>query len=212
MDLVDLRVLRQNLIGQFLRGRQHLCVVHWYQVLDELLQLVSAHLEQGLWDGQVQFDLLGLPYSVKWQRHYMGAVEDVFVSAGARYRRDLTAVEADAHAAYELRGWWGGRVCHCATQMKTWKSEKENKELFFRNMIFFPFFFFFTFMIANLISLVLDILSNKLCNVEWAPFSICRKILRKKFCGCSSALLYSLEMNSLREFSLLSFTLNNFHC
>lgn len=133
MDLVDLRVLRQNLISQFLCGRQHFGVMDWNQILNELLQLVSAHLEQGFWDGQVQFDLLGLPYSVKWQCHYMGAVEDVFVAAGACYRRDLAAVEADTDAANELWGRGCGRVRHCAAEMETWKRERFfffKKELF----------------------------------------------------------------------------------
>lgn len=121
VDLVNLRILWQNLVGQFLCGRQHLCVVDWYQILDKLLQLVSAHLEQSFWDRKVQFDLLGLPYSVKWQRHYMGTVEDVFVATGACYRCDFAAVKTDADAAYELRGWRRGRVRHCATQMETWK-------------------------------------------------------------------------------------------
>lgn len=67
----------------------------------------------------MQFDLLGLPYSVKRQRHYMGAVEDVFVAAGARYGRDLAAVEADADAADELRGRGRGGVRHCAAEMET---------------------------------------------------------------------------------------------
>lgn len=124
VDLVDLWVLRQNLIGQFLGSRQHLRVVDRNQVLDKLLQLVSAHLKQGFWDGQVQFDLLGLPYSIKWQRHYMGAVEDVFVATCACYRRDLAAVEADTDAAYEFWGRGCGGVRHCAAEMETWKSEK----------------------------------------------------------------------------------------
>lgn len=52
----------------------------------------------------MQFDLLRLPYSVKRQRHYVGAVKDVFVATGACHRRNLAAVEADADAANELRG------------------------------------------------------------------------------------------------------------
>lgn len=75
----------------------------------------------------MQFDLLGLPYSVKRKRHYMGAVEDVFVSACACYSRDLAAVEADAHAAHELRGRGRGGVRHRAAQMKTWKTEREKR-------------------------------------------------------------------------------------
>lgn len=119
VNLVDLGVLRQNLVCQFLCSRQHLSVVDRYQILDELLQLVSAHLEQGLRDGQVQLDLLGLPHSVKRQRHHVGTVEDVFVAAGARHRCDLAAVEADADAAHELWGRGRGGVCHCAAQMET---------------------------------------------------------------------------------------------
>ena len=57
MDLVDLRVGREDLVGELLRGGQHLCVVHGDQVLDELLQLVPAHLEQRLRDGQAQLHL-----------------------------------------------------------------------------------------------------------------------------------------------------------
>lgn len=67
----------------------------------------------------MQFDLLRLPYSVKRQRHYMGAVKDVFVAAGACYRRDLAAVEADADAANQLWGRGCGRVRHCAAEMET---------------------------------------------------------------------------------------------
>lgn len=52
----------------------------------------------------MQLDLLRLPYSVKGQRHYVGAVEDVFVSAGACYRCDLAAVKAYTDAADEF---WG---------------------------------------------------------------------------------------------------------
>ena len=131
VNLVDLRVLWQNLVGQFLCRGQHLRVVDWDQVLDELLQLVSAHLKQRLWDRQVQFDLLGLPYSVKRQRHYMGTVEDVLVAAGARYSCDLAAVKADAHAAHELRGRGCGGVRHCAAQMKTWKRSRNKIRVHF---------------------------------------------------------------------------------
>ena len=83
----------------------------------------------------MQFDLLGLPYSVKRQRHYMGAVEDVFVAAGARHRRDFAAVEADADAADELRGRGRGGGRHRAAEMETWKSEKRKRELFFKKDI-----------------------------------------------------------------------------
>lgn len=48
MDLVDLRVGGQDLIRQFLGSGQHLSVVGCYQILDQLLQLVSVHLEQRL--------------------------------------------------------------------------------------------------------------------------------------------------------------------
>lgn len=48
MDLVDLRVGGEDLISQFLGGRQHLGVVGCDQVLDQLLQLISVHLEQSL--------------------------------------------------------------------------------------------------------------------------------------------------------------------
>lgn len=121
VDLVDLRVLRQDLVSQLLRRGQHLGVVDRYQVLDELLQLISAHLEQGFRDGQVQLDLLWLAHPVKRQRHDMGAVEDVLVTAGARHGGDLAAVEADADAADEFRGRGRGRVRHCATQVEAWK-------------------------------------------------------------------------------------------
>ena len=76
----------------------------------------------------MQFDLLRLPYSVKRQRHYMGAVEDVFVAAGACYRCDLAAVEADTDAADELRGRGRGGVRHCATEMETWKGKRGEKK------------------------------------------------------------------------------------
>ena len=59
MDLVDLRVGRQDLVGELLRGGQHLRVVHGDQVLDQLLQLVPVHLEQRLRDGQAQLHLQG---------------------------------------------------------------------------------------------------------------------------------------------------------
>lgn len=45
MNLVDLRVLRQDFIGQFLGRGENLGVVHRDQVLNELLQLISVHLE-----------------------------------------------------------------------------------------------------------------------------------------------------------------------
>lgn len=48
MDLVDLRVGGQDLVGQFLSGRQHLGVVGCDQILDQFLQLISVHLEQRL--------------------------------------------------------------------------------------------------------------------------------------------------------------------
>lgn len=48
MNLVDLGVLRQYFVGQFLCGGQHLCVMHCDQVLDKLLQLISVHLEESL--------------------------------------------------------------------------------------------------------------------------------------------------------------------
>lgn len=52
MDLVDLRVGGEDLICQFLSSGKHLSVVGRYQVLDQLLQLISVHLEQRLRDGQ----------------------------------------------------------------------------------------------------------------------------------------------------------------
>lgn len=48
MDLVDLRVGGEDLVGQFLSGGQHLSVVGCDQILDQLLQLISVHLEQCL--------------------------------------------------------------------------------------------------------------------------------------------------------------------
>lgn len=57
VDLVDLRVGRQDLISQLLSGGQHLGVVGRDQVLDQLLQLVPVHLEQRLRDGQPQLHL-----------------------------------------------------------------------------------------------------------------------------------------------------------
>lgn len=48
VDLVDLGVLRQDFVGQLLRRGQHLGVMHRDQVLNELLQLVSVHLEKSL--------------------------------------------------------------------------------------------------------------------------------------------------------------------
>lgn len=51
----------------------------------------------------MQLDLFRFPYSVKRQRHYMGAIEDVLVSTSARYRRDLATIKAHADAANELR-------------------------------------------------------------------------------------------------------------
>lgn len=48
VNLVDLGVLRQDLIRQFLGRGENLRVVHGDQVLNELLQLVSVHLEEGL--------------------------------------------------------------------------------------------------------------------------------------------------------------------
>lgn len=48
VHLIDLGVLRQNLVRELLGGGQHLGVVDRDQVLDKLLQLVSAHLKQGL--------------------------------------------------------------------------------------------------------------------------------------------------------------------
>ncbi len=81
----------------------------------------------------MKFDLLGLPYSVERQCHYMGAVEDVFVAAGACYCRDLAAVEADADAANELRGRGCGRVRHCAAEMETWE-KKEQRSRFLKKI------------------------------------------------------------------------------
>lgn len=108
VDLVDLRVLWQYFVGQFLCRRQHLSVMHRDQILDELLQLISVHLEKSLWDGQAQFDLLWLPYPVQRERHDVGAVENVFVAAAARYCCDFAAVEADAHTAEQLWLRWRG--------------------------------------------------------------------------------------------------------
>lgn len=52
VDLVDLRVGGQDLVCQFLGGGQHLGVMGCDQILDQLLQLISVHLEQRLRDGQ----------------------------------------------------------------------------------------------------------------------------------------------------------------
>lgn len=48
-NLIDLRTLLQDLVSQFLGRGQHLCVVFGYEVLHELLQLLSVHLQQGFW-------------------------------------------------------------------------------------------------------------------------------------------------------------------
>lgn len=48
MDLVDFRVGGEDLISQFLSSGQHLGVMGGDQILDQLLQLVSVHLEQCL--------------------------------------------------------------------------------------------------------------------------------------------------------------------
>lgn len=66
----------------------------------------------------MQLDLLGLAHSVKRQRHNMGAVKDVLVAAGARHRRDLAAVEADADVADQLRRRGRGGVRHCAAEVE----------------------------------------------------------------------------------------------
>lgn len=57
----------------------------------------------------------------------MGTVKDVFVATGARHRRNLAAVEADADVANKLRGWGRGGVRHCAAEMETLKREKEKE-------------------------------------------------------------------------------------
>lgn len=48
MDLVDLRVGGKDLVSQFLSSGKHLGVVGCDQILDQLLQLISVHLEQRL--------------------------------------------------------------------------------------------------------------------------------------------------------------------
>ncbi len=130
MNLVDLRVLWQNLVSQLLCRRQHLCVMHRDQVLNELLQLISVHLEESLWDGQAQFDLLRLPYSVQRERHDVGAVEDVLVGTAACYCCDFAAVEADAHVADQLRLWWCGWFPYCAAEVKSCKKERKCLQIF----------------------------------------------------------------------------------
>lgn len=57
VDLVDLRVGGQDLVGQLLSSGQHLGVVGRDQVLDQLLQLVPVHLKQRFRDGQPQLHL-----------------------------------------------------------------------------------------------------------------------------------------------------------
>lgn len=49
----------------------------------------------------------------------MGAVENVLVAAAARHRGDLAAVEADAHAADELRLGGRGGFPHGAAEVET---------------------------------------------------------------------------------------------
>lgn len=57
VNLVDLGVGGEDLVGQLLSRGQHLGVVGRDQVLDQLLQLVPVHLEQRLRDGQPQLHL-----------------------------------------------------------------------------------------------------------------------------------------------------------
>ncbi len=45
MHLIDLGVLGENLVGQFLGRGQHFRVVHGDEILHKLLQLVPVHLE-----------------------------------------------------------------------------------------------------------------------------------------------------------------------
>lgn len=52
MNLVNLRVGGEDLVSQFLSCGQHLSVVGCDQILDQLLQLISVHLEQRFRDGQ----------------------------------------------------------------------------------------------------------------------------------------------------------------
>ena len=123
MDLVDLRVLGQDVVGEPLGGGQHLGVVHGDQVLHQLLQLVAAHLQQRLGDGQVQPGLLRPPDALQRQRHHVGAVEDVAVAAAAGDRRDLAAVEADGHAVGRLGLRRRGRLPHRPAQVEPWEEE-----------------------------------------------------------------------------------------
>lgn len=75
----------------------------------------------------MQFDLLGLAHSVKRQRHNMGAVKDVLVATGARHRRDLAAVEADADIADQLRRGGRGGVRHRAAEMEPLKRPEKGE-------------------------------------------------------------------------------------
>lgn len=118
VNLVDLGVLWQNFISQFLCRRQHLSVMHCDQVLHKFLQLISVHLKKSLWDGQAQFDLLRLPHSVQRECHDVGAVENVLVATDASHCSDLTPVEADAHVADQLWLRGCGGLPDCAAQVK----------------------------------------------------------------------------------------------
>lgn len=57
VDLVDFRVGGEDLVSQFLSSGKHLGVMGCDQILNQLLQLVSVHLEQRLRDGQPQLHL-----------------------------------------------------------------------------------------------------------------------------------------------------------
>ena len=56
-DLVDCRRLLEDLVGEALGGGEDLGVVGGDQILHELLQLLTVHLQQGLGDGDSHWHL-----------------------------------------------------------------------------------------------------------------------------------------------------------
>ena len=79
--------LLHDLVGEALRGGQHVGVVLRDEVLHELLQLRARHLQQCLRDGHAQGDALGVADAEQGEGHHVLAPEDVASITAARHRR-----------------------------------------------------------------------------------------------------------------------------
>lgn len=64
---------------------------------------------------------------VKRERHHMGAVENISVSATTGDRGDFASVETDGHLVGDLWLWWCGGFSYRATEVKPCKDTKKRR-------------------------------------------------------------------------------------